>query len=498
MKKCDDIVVGSGISGMTMALLLGMNGRRVMLIEKNPRIGGSVARFYKKGIPFDTGFHFTGGLHKGGILDELLTALEIRDAIHPVFLSEDHANIIKLEAEDKLYALPYGINNIKMRLKSYFPRETAAVDSYFDKVENVCARTPSMNLRSFSIRHQYLDEDFISLKHMVDSLTQNPELKVLLTCMATCYGVKPDEISFADHSRISLGFYESIAHVRGGGDAFVNAFKAKFKEYDIEICCNDYIVDVADIHEKTAGRFVLRSGEEVIAENCVFTIHPAEILKTLPEGHFSKAFFNRISSFESSMGFFMVFTVLGPEYEEPHFDDTVFSILPVSDMNELLDPHYRGTPALLLIKAIEEVRGKDRKTIVALEPSSLAHVKVWEESRTGKRPPGYEEYKQERVDDIMRRIFAMFPEYEHNLEVIDSASVLTYRDYLHNFDGSAYGIKQKMGQFNLIGQLPLRNLYAAGQSALLPGILGAMLSSFVVGRQIIDEEKYSTFLCRNL
>ncbi len=355
-----------------------------------------------------------------------------------------------------------------------------------------------MNLRSLTTRHQYLEEDSISLEKMLDSMMQNPALKVILTGVATCYGVKPDDISFADHSRICLGFYESIAHVRGGGDAFINAFKAKFREYDIEVCCNDYIVDIADIHEKTAGRFVLHSGEEVAAENCVFTIHPGEILKTLPEGHFSKAFVNRVSSFESSTGFFSVFTVLGPEYEEPHFDDTVFSILPCCDMNELLDLQYRGTPALLLIKAVEEVRGKDRKTIVALEPSSLEHVKVWEESQTGKRPPEYQEYKRQRVDNIMKRIFSMFPEYEHNLEVLDSASVLTFRDYLHNFDGSAYGIKQKMGQFNLMGQLPVRNLYAAGQSALLPGILGAMLSSFIVGQHIIDEEKYNKFLCRNL
>jgi phytoene dehydrogenase-like protein len=498
MKKCDDIVVGSGISGMTMALILGMNGRRVLLIEKNPRIGGAVSRFYKKGIPFDTGFHFTGGLHKGGILYELLTALEICDAIQPVFLSEDHANVFKLESEDRLYELPYGIEKIKRKLKAYFPVEAAAIDTYFEKVKSVCVRTPSMNLRSLTTRHQFLEEDFISLENMLDSLTQNPELKVLLTGMATCYGVKPVDISFADHSRICLGFYESIAHVRGGGSAFINAFKAKFKEYDIEICCNDYIVDIAEIHEKTAGRFVLHSGEEVTAENCIFTIHPGEILKTLPEGHFSKAFLNRVSSFESSTGFFSVFTVLGLEFDEPHFDDTVISILPGCDMNELLDPQYRGTPALLLIKAIEEVNGKDRKTIVALEPSSFEHVKVWEASRTGKRPPEYKEYKSQKVDKIMKRIFSMFPDYEHNLEVLDSASVLTFRDYLHNFDGSAYGIKQKMGQFNLIGQLPLRNLYAAGQSALLPGILGAMLSSFIVGQHIIDEKKYTKFLRRNL
>ena len=75
MKKYDDIVVGSGISGLTMSLLLAMNGHRVLLLEKGPAIGGSLSRFSRRGVSFDTGFHFTGGLHEGGIL--------VRDPVDP-------------------------------------------------------------------------------------------------------------------------------------------------------------------------------------------------------------------------------------------------------------------------------------------------------------------------------------------------------------------------------------------------------------------------------
>ena len=71
------------------------------------------------------------------------------------------------------------------------------------------------------------------------------------------------------------------------------------------------------------------------------------------------------------------------------------------------------------------------------------------------------------------------------MRVIDTASSLTYRDYLHNPDGSAYGIRQKIGQFNVVGRLPLSNLYACGQSAILPGVMGAMMSAFFVCRNIM-------------
>ena len=44
------------------------------------------------------------------------------------------------------------------------------------------------------------------------------------------------------------------------------------------------------------------------------------------------------------------------------------------------------------------------------------------------------------------------------------------------------------------GRLPLGNLYAAGQSALLPGALGTMTSAFLVARELMDKETYGKLL----
>jgi hypothetical protein len=55
-----------------------------------------------------------------------------------------------------------------------------------------------------------------------------------------------------------------------------------------------------------------------------------------------------------------------------------------------------------------------------------------------------------------------------------------------------------LGQFNLIGKLPLHNLFAAGQSALLPGVIGAMMSSLIVGRAILGTEHFGKLLDESL
>lgn len=496
MKQYDDIVVGSGISGMTMSLLLAMNGHKVLLIEKAPHIGGSISRFTKQGIAFDTGFHFTGGLHEGGILADILSLLGIREFIEPVYVSDSFKNRFIFESANKRFEHPNGIENVKKQFKGYFPTEASAIDRYFEKIQSVCQRTPALNIQNNTITPPNLDEDYVSLDAVLKDLTSNVLLRGLLSGYVMCYGVRPDEISFANHSRMILSFYESLACVKNGGDAFIKAFQEKFKEYDVEVRCKTFIQELADIKDSKAGRFVLNTGEEVVADSCVFTIHPQEILRIMPEKHFSKAFAGRIASFEASVGIFTAFGTLKPGAQDPYPDAGISSIFPIDDVNYLLDPSYKGDPALVIIKMPEQQDGK--KGICILEPSFPDEVAQWSGSKRGSRPQEYYAYKQQRVSAIKEHLFRVFPAYQESLEILDTASMLTFKDYLNSPDGSAYGIKQKMGQFNLIGKLPIHNCFAAGQSALLPGIIGAMMSSLIVGRQIVGKGKYGKLLHETL
>ena len=91
-----------------------------------------------------------------------------------------------------------------------------------------------------------------------------------------------------------------------------------------------------------------------------------------------------------------------------------------------------------------------------------------------------------------------FPEYKNTLKVVDSASLLTFRDYLNSPYGSAYGTKQKIGQYHLFGKISLNNVYVAGQSSFLPGLVGTMMSSFVLGRSLVGKEKLSHFIRERL
>jgi phytoene dehydrogenase-like protein len=308
-----------------------------------------------------------------------------------------------------------------------------------------------------------------------------------------CYGVRPNEISFANHCRMVLSFYESIAFVKDGGDAFIRAFQNKFAQYDVDIRCDTYITELADINASKVGRFILNTGEEVEADACAFTIHPKEILNLLPSKHFSKAFAQRISSFESSIGLFSAFATFKQDSKDPIPDASILSIFPDADVNNLLDPAYTGLPALVVVKS-PNLSKHGEKGICIVEPSFPDQIAAWSHTRRGNRPEAYLEYKNNKIEAIKKHLFSVIPEFRDTLDFLDAGSMLTFKDYLYSPDGSAYGVKQKMGQFNLIGKLPLRNLFAAGQSSLLPGIIGAMMSSLIVGRAIVGKERYGKLL----
>lgn len=493
MRTYGSIVAGSGASGLATALLLALNGRKVLLLERAPRLGGSLARFHRQGIPFDTGFHFTGGLGEGGLMRRMLEALGLFDAVQPVFLAARCAHRFVFEADGRTFELPSGIPGWRSALKAYFPGEGSAVDRYLAQVMAVREASAGMDLCRIAEAAGRIPEETVSLKTVADGLTDNALLKGVFYGMGMCYGVKPSEVSFASHSRVCYDLYESTARLREGGDGLIRAFLQALRGLDVEIRCNTWIRELADLSDAGARRAVLNTGELVETGDAVLTMHPWQILDLLPRETVSKAFVNRVKGFEASAGLFTVYGTLEGGAGEG-LDGSIVSLFPHTDFEQLLDPSYRGEQALVICGTTQQAAGRECHAVTAFEPSFPAHVAAWWDTRVGQRPAEYAAYKAGRVAAIRRRLEGYDGRYREHFQPLDAASVLTFRDYLNSPDGSAYGIKQKVGQFNLLGRLPVRNYFAAGQSALLPGVAGAMMSAFMVVRAILGREAFGRFV----
>src|SRR3954447_14109886 len=119
MKNYDYIVVGSGIAGLTAARVLSQHSKSVLLLEKATILGGSLARFRIDGIPYDVGFHFTGGFteNKDGVLDYMLSLLGVRDQIHPLYFPREASHRMIFPSLNADYTVPSGIDTVYEKLK---------------------------------------------------------------------------------------------------------------------------------------------------------------------------------------------------------------------------------------------------------------------------------------------------------------------------------------------------------------------------------------------
>lgn len=488
-RKVDSIVVGAGAGGLAMALFLAQSGKQVVVIEKARFPGGALGSFKNNGYNLDAGFHFTGGLQDDGIFDQILKLFGVREMIEPIFLNPELANIFKFTASDRTIEFPYGIDRIIKKLKDEFPGENNAIEAYFSTVKKICDNTPTLHIDTLYQIPAPIKEDYITLQEYLNGLTDNRLLKEVLNTLIMCHGSAPVEISMADNSRLCQGFYESICQIAGGGASLVQALMKQLMDYDVEIITSDEIVELTDIKDKKVGRFVLRSGIELEGDICVFTIPPASILNLLPKENFPPAFFNRVEAFECTPGFFTVFAALDDGVDLVN-EGSITSLYPVDDLNALALPGWQGPGALAMMHS----QSGNTNILTAFEPIYWEQVSQWENTSTGARPDDYQQWKQAKTDEVMARITEHFPIYQGKVKLITSSTPLTYRDYLYHHHGAAYGIKQKVNQFNLLGQLRLKNLFVAGQSAILPGVLGTIMASLLVGRNIIGKDKFRDYL----
>jgi 15-cis-phytoene desaturase len=64
MERADVIVVGAGLSGLACAFELASAGRRVVVLEARPHLGGRTAPWVEDGMPVESGFHRFRGIYR--------------------------------------------------------------------------------------------------------------------------------------------------------------------------------------------------------------------------------------------------------------------------------------------------------------------------------------------------------------------------------------------------------------------------------------------------
>lgn len=492
--KTDAIVIGSGISGLTAAALLAKNGRKVIIVEQQRKPGGALRRFTRSGIPFDIGFHYTGGLGQGQILKVLWEYLGVWPGITPIPIHPGGYDFFKFPESKTEVKVFYSYEKAREQLHSVFPHEVTGINQYLDTINNVARKIPFFNL---DLPFSPFLRDFFStseqpLTKAISSMIKNPELQAVLAAPTLLYGVPPNQAGLTMHASVAHSYYTGAWGVQGGGQAIVDSFLQVLAKNGVDILTGQRVEQINVSDGQVTG--ITLADRKISAAQVIYTGHPVHFPGLVTPGSFRPAFCNRVKNLEDTSSMFVVFGEMTEPATIPTLNHAnLYSITPGFS---LLDnqPEAKETGTMLMTapgrrdQELSDDNSKAAKGVILMRPASWAETSRFSEGSKG-RTTGYQQWKTSATTSLINQAAANFGEACQNIKPLAAGSPLTFRDELGSPAGGVYGVQHNLQQYVARARTKVQGLYLSGQGSLMAGLLGASMSGLVTASEIMGLEE---------
>jgi len=485
MEKFDILIIGSGMGGLVCADILGKEGLKVCVVEKNKQIGGSLQTYARDKVIFDSGVHYLGGLAKGQNLYQIFKYLGIMDKLKLQLQDIDAFDKILIEGDDTEYALAQGYENFIDKLLVHFPEEEKALRTYCDKLKEICSKFPLYNLRASNDMNEKSDVLEIDTKAFIDSIATNEKLRVVLAANNALYAGQPDKTPLYVHALILNSYIESSWKCIDGGSQIAKLLAQNIKENGGKIIRNAEVKKIAEENGR-ASYVELNDGSRIYAEQFISNMHPVKTLEMTDTPLIKNAYRNRLKSLENSVSAFTINIVFKKEsfkyFKHNYYCVTEQDVWTSADHTEQNWPLGYAVFCGASSRSDEYAEGLSILAYMRYE-----EVEAWKDTINttldeNDRGETYNEFKKRKAELLLDSVERKFPGLRSHIKSYYTATPLSYRDYIGNDDGSLYGIvkdyKHTLKTF-ISPRTKVSNLYLTGQNLNLHGILGASMSGIV-------------------
>ena len=476
--KLDALVLGSGLGGLSTAVLLARLGFRVAVIEKNPLPGGLLRSYRRGGLDCPVGVHYFGAFGEGEPLRRMCDFIGVTEGIAAERMGQG-GPIDRYLFDDFTFDLPEGLDAFTGALHRAFPRDAQRLDAIAGNLRVMAdlqnsfaflsATPPLMNLDLFRSLDAYLSGMGCSLP-----------LKSVLNVAASWVGMSGAECPVLYHHLALTSYLQSSWRLKGRGSDLADAFVSRLDTLGGRLILGDPAEAILASGGGVSG-VRLASGRVLSADRVVAALHPKTVLGMLPEGALKPLRVRRIRRLAETEGLFVVSAAVDAR-AHPALPHNLFRLRADREGGLAEGVFYQ------LLSGTEEWN-----LLMIITKSLFAEWRRWENTTTGRRGADYEAEKAGRADRFLRQAEEVFGPL-HGARVLDAHTPLTLRDWTGSPEGAPYGILRSTRQLPAAATLhrpTLAGLYLAGQNALSPGILGTMLGSFQVARQMIGQERFS-------
>ena len=466
LKKYDVLVIGSGISGLTSALLFAKKGKKVAIAEQAANIAPLISGFDRKSgghnVHFETGFHYSAGFGEKEVGSLLLKELGLEVPFEAC--DENNYDEIHILNSEKVFRVPFGKQKLEEKLAEFFPEEKKNIKAYLELVYETVKNIPFLNKSPETLSREDLltfFDDGKTLKEVLDKHFKSEELKELFSYAYILHGTPPSKVSFALHCSCTGLMADSVWKIKGGAQTLINAYAGALKKYNIDTFTKKKAVKIEV--EKGEKKVYFEDGTEIGCDICVSSIHPKELIKIAPGNIYRKNGAERIEKIEETPSFFALYGVL-PEKEKYNCTNMAF-------MGGAEKEGFSGeSPAYI---NFSDTDPQAVCVVAFVKPDEV----FWD-----RKESGYKERKRALADKIKAETQKLCPEIAAKIQYCDSASPATYKSYVNYFGG--YGIMHDAADVKILPATKVPGIFLTGQAVVTPGLLGALISSFLLDKLI--------------
>jgi all-trans-retinol 13,14-reductase len=474
------VVIGAGMSGLVSAVLLAMHGWKVKVFEQHHKPGGLLHRFARAGVPYETGFHYCGSIHRDHILGRCLAHLGVLDRIDWVPLDPDGFDRVILP--DMEFRVPVGVEAYRQRLKDTFPHEAVGIDGYMADLLEAIRYYGLYRFEDSIDTERFIHWEGLSLDAVIERHVHDQRLRAILAAQSSLYGVHTHEAPFGLHAVIMHHFLSGAYRARGGGDALTGALVERLKELGGELHLRSEVSQLLVNDKRHVQGVLLSSGERVDASLVFSSLHPRLLFDLIEPGVVRKAYRSRILDQRLGLSHFGVYAQLDRPATE--IGEANIYRMSTNDPGCILRDIVPGHVPFYFAASPPPSPGRDGQPVHTLLLSaalSWSKLLPWAGTRIGKRPQAYHAMKDELEQTVLDAFMADFPSLRGHVVRSEASTALSTQHYTRSPQGAMYGHYHsidQMGRYRLPQIIRIHNFVQVGQGVFTPGILGTTLSAY--------------------
>ena len=471
MKKV--IIIGGGLGGLFCGAILAKEGLQVTVLEKNATIGGGLL----------------------GIADKVRVKDVDPDCADRLYFAEDH----------HYYTIAKGKEQYVETLAKDFPHERENLKRYVDALFELTEELDLFYLRPMrQDLYNHSDDFLMAADDFIAKYISDRRLRSVVAYMNPLYGGKGGHTPAYVHAVISVLYINGASRFVGGSSHFAELLADVIREYGGEVVAGDGVTWVeVERREGVRREGVRREGERRVAyvktakgrqyeaDWYISDIHPCTLLKLMDEKAFPKAFRDRMNEIPNSYSAFSLYIKM-KDGCFPYINYSEYFTQRYDEIWNFCHDEASWPMGFLLMTPPVENQGPWSNKVLVTAPMQFDMVRRWENTTVGRRGEDYEQWKQQRTDELLALVEELHPGFREAIEAVNASSPLTIRDFYGVKDGAICGFSKDCKNITL-SQLPVvtkvSNLLLTGQNNNLHGFCGVPLTAINTCEAILGLNK---------